>query len=143
MRYKGYEALVSFNEEDRVLHGRVLNTRDVISFEAGTAGDIEQAFHEAIDDYLEQCAESGCDPDKPFSGKLVLRIDPDLHRDAYLEAVRDGTSPERLDRPIPEGQSPRASQRNRGAGQRRSARSLDKAMSAAPVRSSSGLRSSS
>lgn len=92
MRYKGYEALVSFNEEDRVLHGRVLNTRDVISFEAGTAGDIEQAFHEAIDDYLDQCAESGCDPDKPFSGKLVLRIDPDLHRDAYLEAVRDGTS---------------------------------------------------
>ena len=92
MRYKGYEALVSFNEEDRILHGRVLNTRDVISFEAGTADDIEQAFHEAIDDYLEQCAESGCDPDKPFSGKLVLRIDPDLHRDAYLEAVRDGTS---------------------------------------------------
>ena len=92
MRYRGYEALVSYNEEDRVLHGRVLNTRDVISFEAGAAGDIERAFHEAVDDYLEQCAESGCDPDKPFSGKLVLRIDPDLHRDAYLNAVRDGTS---------------------------------------------------
>lgn len=92
MRYKGYEALVSFDENDRVLHGRVLNTRDVISFEAESAENIEQAFCEAIDDYLEQCAESDRAPDKPFSGKLILRIDPALHRDVYVEAARNGTS---------------------------------------------------
>ncbi|WP_428099199.1 type II toxin-antitoxin system HicB family antitoxin [Candidatus Rariloculus sp.] len=92
MRYKGYEALVSFDEDDRILHGRVLNTRDVISFEADTSDNIEQAFRDAIDDYLEQCTESGREPDKSFSGKLILRIDPRLHRDVYLEAARNGTS---------------------------------------------------
>ena len=100
MRYRGYEALVSYNEEDRVLHGRVLNTRDVISFEAGAAGDIERAFHEAVDDYLEQCAESGCDPDKPFSGKLVLAHRPGPSSRRLPECGSGRNQPERLDRPI-------------------------------------------
>ena len=92
MKYKGYEALVTFDEDDRILCGRVLSTRDVISFEADSVEDIERAFHEAIDDYLEQCAETGRDPDRSFSGKLIVRMNPDLHRDVYLEAARSGTS---------------------------------------------------
>ena len=59
MRYKGYEAIVDFDEADRVLHGRTQGTRDVISFEADSAHEIERAFHDAVDDYIEQCAETG------------------------------------------------------------------------------------
>ena len=92
MKYKGYEALVGFDETDRVLHGRVLSTRDVISFEADSVNEIERAFHEAVDDYLEQCAETGREPDKSFSGRLIVRMDPALHREVYLEAAREGTS---------------------------------------------------
>ncbi len=92
MRYRDYEAIISFDERDGILHGRVLNTRDVISFEADSVGGIKSAFREAIDDYLEQCTESGRAPDKPFSGKLVLRIDPALHRSVFLEAARSGAS---------------------------------------------------
>ena len=92
MRYKGYEAIVDFDEADRVLHGRTLGTRDVISFEADSAHEIERAFHEAVDDYLEQCAETGREPDRSFSGRLILRMEPALHRDVYLEAAREGTS---------------------------------------------------
>ena len=54
--------------------------------------EMERAFHEAIDDYLERFAETGRDPDRSFSGKLIVRMNPDLHRDVYLEAVRSGTS---------------------------------------------------
>ena len=54
--------------------------------------DIERAFHEAIDDYLEQCAETGRDPDRSFSGRLIVRMNPDLHRDIYQEAARSGAS---------------------------------------------------
>ena len=92
MRYKGYEAIVDFDEADRVLHGRTLGTRDVISFEADSAREIERAFHDAVDDYIEQCAETGREPDRSFSGRLILRMEPALHRDVYLEAAREGTS---------------------------------------------------
>ena len=92
MRYKGYEAVVDFDEADRILHGRTLGTRDVISFEADSAHEIERAFHEAVDDYIEQCAETGREPDRSFSGRLILRMEPALHRDVYLEAAREGTS---------------------------------------------------
>ena len=65
MRYKGYEAIVDFDEADGVLHGRTLGTRDVISFEADSAHEIERAFHEAIDDYIEQSEETGPEPVPP------------------------------------------------------------------------------
>ena len=92
MKYKDYEALVDFDEADRILYGRVLGTRDVISFEADSVDEIERAFQEAVDDYLEQCAETGREPDKSFSGRLIVRMDPALHRKLYLEAAREGAS---------------------------------------------------
>ena len=72
MKYRGYEALVAFDADDRVLHGRLLCTQDVVSFESGDVAELEQAFHEAVDDYLAQCAACGRAPDKAFSGKLVV-----------------------------------------------------------------------
>lgn len=56
MKYKGYEAVVSFDADDRVLHGRLVCPQDVVSFEARSVNELERAFHEAVDDYLEQCA---------------------------------------------------------------------------------------
>lgn len=92
MKYKGYEALVAFDADDRVLRGRLLCTQDVVSFEADDVAELEQAFHEAVDDYLTQCAASGRAPDKAFSGKLVVRMPATLHRSAYLEAAKAGIS---------------------------------------------------
>lgn len=92
MKYKGYEALVAFDADDRVLHGRLLCTQDVVSFEADNVDELERAFHEAVDDYLAQCAASGRAPDKVFSGKLVVRMPATLHRSAYLAAAKAGIS---------------------------------------------------
>lgn len=63
MRYKGYEAAVAFDADDRILYGRLLCTQDVVSFEADNVSELEQAFHAAVDDYLAQCAASGRAPD--------------------------------------------------------------------------------
>ena len=92
MKYRGYEAFVAFDAEDRVLHGRLLCTQDVVSFEAHSVDELEGAFHEAVDDYLDQCAASGRPPDKTFSGKLVVRMPATLHRSAYIEAAKAGIS---------------------------------------------------
>ena len=92
MKYKDYEAVINFDEEDQVLHGRVLNVRDVISFHGESIAEVRQAFKESIDDYLTDCAEQDRDPDKPFSGKFIVRVKPDVHRQAAILAAREHVS---------------------------------------------------
>ena len=92
MKYKAYEAVIRFDEGDQILRGRVLNVRDVISFHGESIEEVRQAFEEAIDDYLADCVEQGRDPDKPFSGKFVVRVKPDVHRQAAILAAREHVS---------------------------------------------------
>jgi len=70
----------------------VINTKDVITFQADSAHDLKQAFVDSIDDYLDFCAERNESPEKPFSGKFNLRIPPELHREAYVAAKQSGMS---------------------------------------------------
>ena len=67
--YKGYTATVEFDADETVLHGRVDNLRDVISFHAVSVGSAQSAFEEAIDDYLDLCSERGEQAEKPVVGK--------------------------------------------------------------------------
>ena len=59
LAYKGYFAPVEFDAEQHVLTGMVAGIRDAIVFEGSTAEEVEQCFHDAVDDYLEFCAEKG------------------------------------------------------------------------------------
>jgi len=86
MEYKGYIGKVEIDEQADLLHGEVINIRDVVTFEGKTVAELQQAFRDSIDDYLEFCAQRGEDPEKPFSGRFVLRLPADLHRQAYIKA---------------------------------------------------------
>lgn len=92
MNYKGYEAVVEFDDEDRLFVGRVINTRDVIVFDGLSVDELEQSFHAVIDEYLEDCESLGKTPDKPFSGRFNLRISSELHRKAAIKASTEGIS---------------------------------------------------
>jgi predicted HicB family RNase H-like nuclease len=92
MIYKGYQAVVEFDADDRLFFGRVINTRDVIAFDGESVDELEQSFHAAIDEYLDDCAAVGKDPDKPFSGRFNLRISPELHQIATAQAERRDVS---------------------------------------------------
>ena len=92
MNYKGYEATIEFDNEDRLFVGRVINTRDVIVFDGLSVDELEQSFHAVIDEYLEDCQSLGKTPDKPFSGRFNLRISSELHRKAAIEASKKGIS---------------------------------------------------
>ena len=92
MTYKGYVAQVEFDDEAELFHGEVINTRDVITFQGSTVKELKKAFCDSVDDYLEFCQERGEEPDRPFSGKFNLRLDPALHRDVYIEAKKQGKS---------------------------------------------------
>jgi predicted HicB family RNase H-like nuclease len=86
MKYLDYEALVEYDEEARLFHGEVLHIRDVITFQGAAVDELEQAFHDSVDYYLAFCAGRGESPEKPYSGKLILRIPPDLHRKVSAKA---------------------------------------------------------
>jgi predicted HicB family RNase H-like nuclease len=86
MEYKGYIGKVEVDDEAGILHGEVINIRDVITFEGSTVDEIHKAFRESVDDYLEFCAQRGETPEKPFSGKFVVRLPTELHRKAYIQA---------------------------------------------------------
>ncbi|MCY4437395.1 MAG: type II toxin-antitoxin system HicB family antitoxin [Chloroflexi bacterium] len=92
MKYKGYSAAVSFDYEAGVFQGEVVDTRDVIVFEGDSVAQLEREFRFSIDDYLAACAERGRIPDRPFSGRVPLRLAPEIHRAATTAARAEGKS---------------------------------------------------
>jgi predicted HicB family RNase H-like nuclease len=92
MDYKGYIGKVEFDDDAGVFHGEVLNLRDVITFQGKTVAELRKAFHESVDDYLEFCTERHEEPEKPFSGRFVVRVDPMLHKSIAIQARLADTS---------------------------------------------------
>lgn len=92
LEHKGYTGSAEFDDENGLFHGEVLDTRDVITFQGTSVEELELAFRESVEDYLAFCRERGEEPDKPFSGRLMLRLPPELHRRIYVEARREGKS---------------------------------------------------
>ena len=92
LEYKKYIAKLDFDLEEGIIVGKVINTRDIISFHGDTLTEIKQAFSDIIDTYLEACESEGIHPSKPYSGKFNLRINPDLHRELSIEATQEGIS---------------------------------------------------
>ena len=92
MEYKGYIGVVEFDDEAGIFHGEAENTRDVITFQGRSVAEIKKAFRESVDDYLQFCEARGEEPDKPFSGKLMLRMAPGLHRALAVAARREKKS---------------------------------------------------
>lgn len=92
MSYKGYTARVDFDERDSIFVGRVLGLRDIISFEGSTVAKLRAEFEAAINDFLHDCAERGIAPEKPASGKIMLRVPPEIHAAATVAAQASGKS---------------------------------------------------
>ena len=92
MTYKGYRARMDYDPDDRILVGRVLDIDDIIGFHGASVAEFETAFHEAVDAYLEACAELEQAPEKPASGRMMLRVEPAIHAASLRAAARAGLS---------------------------------------------------
>jgi predicted HicB family RNase H-like nuclease len=57
MEYKGYTGKVEFDAEAEILHGEVVGIRDVVTFQGRSVKEIEKAFRDSVDDYLDFCRE--------------------------------------------------------------------------------------
>jgi len=92
MKYKNYEAAIDFDPDIEMFHGVVINTRDVITFYGKSVAELKKEFKNSVEDYLAFCKERSEEPDKPFSGNLMLRITPSLHQRLYSKAKKSGKS---------------------------------------------------
>lgn len=92
MKYKNYTAKIEYDAADNIFIGRVVGIKDVVSFHGESIADLHNAFHESVDDYLTMCEELGQEPNKAYSGKLLLRLPADVHASIAAAAEARGTS---------------------------------------------------
>lgn len=92
MIYKGYAARIEYSDEDACFIGHIAGIKDVVGFHADSVKELRAAFVEAVDDYLATCEKLGRAPQKPYSGKLMLRVPPEVHAHAAMMAEAHGKS---------------------------------------------------
>ena len=86
MKYKEYLGSAEVSQKDGCLHGKILFIEDLVTYESETVPGLNQDFEAAVDDYLETCEQVGKEPDRPFTGTFQIRVPPELHRQAAMEA---------------------------------------------------------
>ena len=93
MKYKGYLGQVTYDDEVKIFHGEVIGLRkDAITFQGKSVEELEQAFHDSVNDYLSWCKQDNRTPEKSFSGTFNLRISPELHAKLVTIATQQGIS---------------------------------------------------
>lgn len=92
MEYRGYHAKVEYDAEDNIFVGKVLGINDSLNFHATEVNELTESFHQSVDNYIELCAKIGKSPEKEYSGTFNVRVSPELHRLASIEASEEGIS---------------------------------------------------
>ena len=92
MNYKNYEGTVAYDDDAKIFHGEVIGIDDMITFQGTSVDELEQDFKDSIDDYLEFCKKKKRSPEKPFSGRLLLRLPSYVHKEATIAAKKEGKS---------------------------------------------------
>lgn len=92
MQYKGYAAKIEYSDEDECFVGSIAGIKDMVVFHGESVQEIKTAFYEAVDFYLETCAQRGELPNKPYSGKIMLHLDPEIHAQVAIQAEVQGKS---------------------------------------------------
>jgi predicted HicB family RNase H-like nuclease len=92
MQFKGYAARIEYSDDDRCFVGHIAGIRDIVGFHGESVDELRVAFEEAVDDYLETCKQADISPQRPYSGKVMLRITPELHAEIAMRAETSGKS---------------------------------------------------
>lgn len=83
LHYKGYTGTIEADLDNHNLFGKLAYIRDLVTYEAENLADLQKEFEQSVEQYLQDCAELGKQPDKPFKGVFNVRIGQDLHRQAF------------------------------------------------------------
>ena len=92
MEYKGFNAKVEYSADDEVFWGRLLGVDDIVTFEGKSVRELKRSMKDSVEFYLDICSRAGQEPRKKFSGKLLLRLTPELHAEIEKAAAASGQS---------------------------------------------------
>lgn len=92
MTYKGYAARIEYSEEDECFVGHLVGIRSIVGFDGKSVSELRKQFRAAVDHYLAASEKLGLAPEKPFSGRVMLRLQPSLHARASAAAEVKGVS---------------------------------------------------
>jgi len=92
MQYKGYAARIEYSDEDKCFVGHIAGISDIVGFHGECVDSLSASFKDAVDDYLETCEQMEISPRRPYSGKIMLRISPELHAEIAMKAETNGKS---------------------------------------------------
>ncbi|MET3120892.1 putative HicB family RNase H-like nuclease [Oxalobacteraceae bacterium GrIS 2.11] len=92
MTHKGYLAKIDYSDEDELFTGRLAGIDDVVGFHGSSVTELKAAFVEAVEDYIDTCKKLGKKPQKTYSGRFVLRIEPEINARAAIAAETEGKS---------------------------------------------------
>lgn len=92
LSYKGYIGRVEFDDAADIFHGEIIGIRDVVTFQGKSVSELRKAMEDSVEDYLAMCKKHNREPEKPFSGKLILRLNSELHRRVACTALKAGKS---------------------------------------------------
>lgn len=88
LKHHGYYGSIEASPEDNCLYGKLQFIRALVSYEGETVAELEQAFRDAVDDYLATCAEQEQAPEIPCKGSFNVRVGHDLHLAASVAATQ-------------------------------------------------------
>ncbi len=92
MQYKGFVGHAEYDDDAEIFHGEVINVNHVITFQGKTVAQLKKAFTESVDVYLDYCKKENIEPARPYSGNLVIRTTPELHRELSILARKNRKS---------------------------------------------------
>ncbi|MDY7002374.1 MAG: type II toxin-antitoxin system HicB family antitoxin [Thermodesulfobacteriota bacterium] len=92
LKYKDYVGTIEVDTENKILHGKVLGISDLIMYQGKNLEALEKDFQEGVEEYLDLCKEKGKEPEKSFSGRVLVRMPPELHCSIALKAKKQGKS---------------------------------------------------
>ncbi len=87
LEHEGFIGEVDFDGNARTFYGKVVNANVLISFRGRTVDELEESFHDVVDTYLEDCRQEGRAPEKPYSGKITVRVEPTVHKRVAIKAA--------------------------------------------------------
>lgn len=63
LTYKGYVGSADFSEKDHIFYGKIENIKGFVNYEGDGFEELIEAFHQAVENYLEYCENEGITPD--------------------------------------------------------------------------------
>lgn len=92
MNYKGFSAKAEYSADDEIFVGRIIGIDDIVMFHGENVSELKKAFEDAVDFHIEVCEKTGKPVKKHYSGKVFLRVSPELHAEIAEAAESEGKS---------------------------------------------------